>query len=180
LAGSLVGVVVVSLAWKATPPTPPAVQPSPIAPVTLAEHLIARTPDLLVLDLRSLKPEGDLGIPGAVVVDSASGMELLGRTNAGVRVVLVTADSTPVIVPVGWPADRDYLVLAGGYTAWTTDVLTPTEPADGSVAEQGRVVRQHQLAAYFSGAAVQSASAATPPPVLPAGGGAKKKRAGGC
>jgi len=180
LAGSLVGVVVVSLAWKATPPAPPAVRPTSIAPLTLAEQLIARTPDLLVLDLRTARPDGDMGIPGAVAVDSAGAVELLGRTNAGVRVVLVTADSTPGMVPAGWPADRHYLVLAGGYSAWTTEVLTPVEPADASLAEQGRVARQRPLAAFFSGAAVQSASAAAPPPVLPVGGGAKKKRAGGC
>lgn len=180
LAGSLVGVVVVSLAWKAPPPAPPAARPSPIAPLTLAEQLIARAPDLLVLDLRTAKPDGDVGIPGATLVDSAGGVGLLARTNAGVRVVLVTADSTPVIVPASWPTDRTYLVLAGGYAAWTTDVLTPADPADASVAEQARVARQRQLAAFFSGAAVRPSSAAAPPPVLPAGGGAKKKRVGGC
>ena len=180
LAGSLAGVVLVSLAWKATPPAPPAVPPSPIAPLTLAEELIARVPDLLVLDLRSTKPEGDVGIPGAVRVDSASGVEVLGRTSLQVRVVLVGADATADPVPTGWPTDRTYLVLAGGYAAWEAEVLAPAEPVDGSVAEQGRVARQRQLAAFFSGAAVQASSVGAPPPVLPAGGGAKKKRVGGC
>ena len=180
LAGSLAGVVLVSLAWKATPAVPTAAPASPIAPVALAEELIARSPDLLVLDLRSMKPEGDVGIPGAVPVDSAGGVELLGRTSPAVRVVLVAADSTPILVPAGWPTDRTYLTLAGGYAAWDAEVLVPAEPVDASVAEQGRVARQRQLAAYFSGAAVQSASAGAPPPVLPAGGGAKKKRVGGC
>jgi hypothetical protein len=89
-------------------------------------------------------------------------------------VVLVSGDTVPVTVPAGWPADRTYLALAGGYAAWEADVLTPAEPTDASVAERVRVARQRQLAAVFSGAAAQASSAAAPPPVAPAAGGGRR------
>jgi len=47
-----------------------------------------------------------------------------------------------------------------------------------SVAELERVNRRNQIAAYFSGAKVETAAAA-PPPAM-SGGAAKKKEAGGC
>jgi uncharacterized membrane protein YedE/YeeE len=180
LAGSLAAVVLVSLAWKAPVAAPPSLQAPPIAPLVLAEELVTRAPDLVVLDLRAARSDDEVGIPGAVPVDSASGAELLNRTSPQVRVVLVIADTAPVVVPAGWPADRSYLALAGGYGGWEAEVLTPATPADASVAEQVRVARQRQLAAFFAGAAVQTSSVAAPPPVMPAGGGAGKKRAGGC
>jgi uncharacterized membrane protein YedE/YeeE len=180
LAGSLAAVVLVSLAWKAPAAAPPSLQAPPIAPLVLAEELVTRAPDLVVLDLRAARSDDEVGIPGAVPVDSASGAELLNRTSPQVRVVLVIADTAPVVVPAGWPADRSYLALAGGYGGWEAEVLTPATPADASVAEQVRVARQRQLAAFFAGAAVQTSSVAAPPPVMPAGGGAGKKRAGGC
>jgi uncharacterized membrane protein YedE/YeeE/rhodanese-related sulfurtransferase len=180
LAGSLVGVVLVSLAWKAGPPSPPAIQATPIAPLALAEQLVDREPGLVVLDLRAARSEDDVGIPGAVATDTAAVAELLAATSPRTRIILVDEDGARTTVPTAWPADRDYEVVAGGYTAWDAEVLTPAEPTDASIEEQLRVARQHQLAAFFSGAAVQSSSVAAPPPVMPAGGGAKKKRAGGC
>jgi rhodanese-related sulfurtransferase/uncharacterized membrane protein YedE/YeeE len=179
LAGALAAIALVSLAWKATPGAAPAPAVSPVTPPALADELVGRAPDLVVLDVRRARAEADVGIPGAVPVDSTGGAELLARTSPHVRVVLVGADTAPVTVPAGWPADRTYLVLAGGYAAWEAQVLTPAEPADASAAEQVRVARQRQLAAFFSGAAAQSSSVA-PPPVMSAGGGVKKKRTGGC
>lgn len=180
LAGTLAAVALVSVAWNATPPAPRAVAVASMAPLTLAEELIGRAPDLVVLDLRSAPAEDDVGIPGAVPVDSASGAELLGRTSPRIRVVLVTGDGAMTRAPAGWPADRSYVALTGGYAAWEAEVLTPAEPANGSLAEQVRVARQRQLAAFFSGAAVQASAVTAPPPVMPAAGAAKKKRAGGC
>jgi rhodanese-related sulfurtransferase len=179
VAGSLVGVVLVSLAWRVDVPSPPAIQATSVAPLTLAERLIRRDPGLVVLDVRSTRADDDVGIPGAVATDTAGAVELLARTSPRARVVVVDEEGNAAI-PVAWPPDRVYEVLAGGYAAWQRDVLTPAEPRDASVAERERVARQHQLAAFFSGAAVQSSSVAAPPPVMPSGGGAKKKRAGGC
>lgn len=179
LVGALAAIALVSLAWKATPAAPPAILVASMAPTALAEELVARAPDLVLLDLRA-EPAASAGIPGALPADSTGGAELLARTSPRVRVVLIGDDSVPPAVPAGWPADRAYLVLAGGYAAWEAEVLTPAEPADASVAEQVRVARQRQLAAFFSGAAVQTSSVAAPPPGMSAGGAAKKKRAGGC
>jgi len=180
LAGSLVGVVLVSLAWKASPPSPPAIQATPITSIALAEELVQRTPGIVVLDLRASRPDDDVGIPGAMATDTTAAAELLAATSPQVRIVLVDEAGTRTAVPASWPADRAYEVLAGGYAAWQSEVLTPATPANGSEQELERVARQNQLAAFFSGAAVQPSSVSAPPPVMPAGGGAKKKRAGGC
>lgn len=180
LAGSLAGVVLVSLAWKASPLPPPAIQAAPIAPLALAEALVRRSPDLLVLDVRDIRPLDGVPIPGAVLTDTAAAAELIRATAASARVVYIDATGAMDTVPAGWPAGRAYAVLAGGYAAWEREVLTPATPADGSLAERERVARQHQLAAYFSGAAVEASSVGAPPPVMSGGGGAKKKRKGGC
>ena len=180
LAGALVGVVLVSLAWKAAPPSPPAIQATPISPLAFAEELVDRAPGLVVLDLRTARPDDDVGIPGAVQTDTVAAAELLAATSPRMRIVLVDDAGARTSAPTNWPSDRAYAVLAGGYAAWEAEVLTPAEPADASIEEQIRVARQHQLAAFFSGAAVQASSVSAPPPVMPAGGGAKKKRAGGC
>jgi uncharacterized membrane protein YedE/YeeE len=180
LAASLVGVVLVSLAWKASPPSPPAIQASPITPLAFADDLVRREPGLLVLDLRATRPEDDVGIPGAMATDTAAAATLLAATSPQTRIVMVDEHGTRTTVPANWPADRRYAVLVGGYAGWQADVLTPATPADASLEEQQRVARQNQLAAFFSGAAVQASSVSAPPPVMPAGGGAKKKRAGGC
>jgi len=180
LAGSLVGVVLVSLAWKASPPSPPAIQATPITALALAEELVQRTPGIVVLDLRTSRPDDDVGIPGAMVTDTTAAAELLAATSPQVRIVLVDESGARTTIPATWPVDRAYAVLSGGYAAWQAEILTPATPANASQEEQERVARQHQLAAFFSGAAVQSSSVNAPPPVMPAGGGAKKKRAGGC
>jgi rhodanese-related sulfurtransferase len=180
LAGSLAGVVLVSLAWKASPPAPPRLRATPIAPLTLAEALVQRSPDLLVLDVRAVRPLDGVAIPGAVVTDTAAAVELIRGTSPHVRIVYLDATGAVADVPAGWPGDRGYEMVAGGYAAWETEVLTSATPADASLAERERVARQNQLAVFFSGAAVQSSSASSPPPVVPAAGGAKKKRKGGC
>jgi hypothetical protein len=180
LAGSLAGVVLVSLAWKASPPAPPAIEAAPIAPLTLAEALVRRTPDLLVLDVREVRPVDGVAIPGAVVTDTAAAAELIRGTSVHVRVVYLDAAGAMAVIPAGWPHDRTYERLAGGYAAWETEVLTPASPADASLAERQRVARQHQLAAFFSGASVQWSTVSAPPPAVPAAGGDKKKRKGGC
>jgi rhodanese-related sulfurtransferase/uncharacterized membrane protein YedE/YeeE len=180
LAGSLVGVVLVSLAWKVPPPAPPAVRATPIGPLALAEALVRRSPDLLVLDVREVRPLDGVAIPGAVVTDTTAAAELIRGAGAHARIVYLDATGEAREVPAGWPGDRAYEMLAGGYAAWEAEVLQPAVPVDGSIAEQRRIARQHQLAAFFSGASVQASSVNVPPPVMSAGGGTTKKRRGGC
>jgi hypothetical protein len=180
LAGSLVAVVLVSLAWRAAPRSPPTMPATPITPLALAGDLVRRDPNLLVLDVRTVRPLDGIAIPGAVLTDTSGAAELIRGTSARVRIVYLDATGSMTDVPAGWPRGRSYEMLKGGYAAWETEVLTPAVPADASLTEQQRVARQHQLAAFFSGAAVQSTSVSAPPPVMPASGGAKKKRVGGC
>jgi len=180
LAGSLIAVVLVSLAWSAAPPATPPIRAVPITPLALAEALVRRDPGLLVLDVRTVRPLDGIGIPGAVLTDMSAAGELIRATGAPVRIVYVDATGAITDVPAGWPRGRSYEVLKGGYAAWEAEVLTPAVAADASLTERERVARQHQLAAFFSGAAVQSAPAAAPPPVMPAAGGTRKKRVGGC
>jgi hypothetical protein len=180
LAGSLVAVVLVSLAWNAAPPATPPLRATPITPLALAEALVRRDPNLLVLDVRTVRPPGAIAIPGALPTDTAAAGELIRGTGAPVRIVYVDATSAMTDVPAGWPRDHSYEVLQGGYAAWEAEVLTPAVAADASLTERQRVARQHQLAAFFSGAAVQASPVSAPPPAMPAAGGARKKRVGGC
>jgi hypothetical protein len=179
LAGSLAGVVLVSLAWRAAPSPPAVSRATPIAPLALAEDLVRRSPTLLVLDVRAMRPLAGVAIPGAVLTDTGAAAELIRGTSPQVRIVYLDETGAMNKVPATWPGDRSYEMVAGGYAAWEAEVLTPAVPADQSLAERQRMARQHQVAAFFSGAAVQSSSVSAPPP-MPAGGGAKKKRVGGC
>lgn len=93
--------------------------------------------------------------------------------------MLLTADGRAVMRPAAWPAGLDYRVLRGGWDAWRHDVLTLAAPgARPSVEESARVARQHQIAAWFTGAA--PATVAAPSAPAPAAGPKPPKKGGGC
>jgi hypothetical protein len=81
-------------------------------------------------------------------------------------------------VPDTWRRDVDYRYLQDGFLGWELMVLTPTLPGD-TQDDFIQAARQGQIAAYFSGAAVQAAVAA-PPPMAAAGAGGQPKKKGGC
>lgn len=179
LASVLALVVVVGTAARRASPPPAAVPMGAMAPMTLAERIIARDPLLVILDVRGA-PAGPT-IPGTVAAatDSAARAVLSGLA-PGATVVVYDSAGTLRDRPGAWPGELTYLYVSGGYAGWHHEVLVPAVPASPSLAERDRVQHQNQLAAFFSGAAVQ---AATAPPPAPTGGGSpakKKKPGGGC
>jgi hypothetical protein len=156
--------------------------PTPIAPLELAEALIAREGNLLLVDLRGEAPAEGPRLPGAVPFDRGLPLpDWITAAAPGTRIVLLDDSAEAPPLPEGWPPVLDTRWLQGGVAAWQAEVLSPREPEAPTAAAHAAVARQRQLAAFFSGAAV-SAAAAPPPPPPPAaaGGGVKKKAAGGC
>ncbi|NIQ52087.1 MAG: hypothetical protein GWN71_00975, partial [Gammaproteobacteria bacterium] len=94
------------------------------------------------------------------------------------RVVVFDADGTLDALPAGWPHDLEYFALDGGFAAWEAEVLTPVEVESFRLEDIDAANRRNQIAAYFSGAKVESAGVAAPPPAM--GGGEKPKKKGGC
>jgi hypothetical protein len=177
LTGALALVALGSLAWRA-PLRPPAPRlATAIAPLDLAQAIIRRDRTVVVLDLRSDRPDGVPAVPGALAVDPAGDPPAVGP---GTSVVVYDETGTWTTVPAHWPDGPEYRYLAGGLAAWRVEVLTPAAGAGGALADRAATARQHAIAAFFSGATVAAPPAAGPAPVMPAGPGAKKKRVGGC
>lgn len=177
-ASGLAGLALVALGLGGATSAPAPVAVAAIAPLDLAERIIARDPSLMIVDLR-IDTSGDR-IPGAYPVDVSGAAALLGGAPAGTRVVVVDEAGRFAQVPDEWPRRLSYAVLDGGFLGWEFQVLTPALPGDGRIAEREWAARQNQLSAYFTGAAVEG-GAAPPPPPMPAGGpSGKKKKAGGC
>ncbi len=176
------GLVVVGLvATGATAPTveQPDRQMQAMAPLALAEHIIARDPGLVILDLRQQHDTG-LGIPAAFRITSdSSAQAVLASAGRWAKVVVYDESGSVRTAPGNWPRSYQYWFLSGGLTAWRAEVLTPAEPTGYDNEEREFVARQNQIAAFFSGNAVRSTSVAAPPMVA---GGAKeeKKKSMGC
>jgi uncharacterized membrane protein YedE/YeeE len=180
VAGVLGLVLVAGLGLRPTPAAPPEDRPitlDPLAPLALAQRIIERDPDLLVLDLRN-PPEPP--VPGAYPVpdDDDDAAAVLAGAGPSTDVVMVTHDGRLDAVPGVWP-DRRYRLLEGGWAGWEAQVLTPAEPASRDLAAAEWARRQNGIAAYFSGAAVQ-APVVGPPPAVPAAAGGQRPRRGGC
>ncbi len=176
LAGTLAGVVVVSLAFKTggavTAPAPMAA----IAPLDVAEAIIARDPALVLFDLRADRTPR--GIPGARPLDDSTAAAVLAEVPANARVVLFDEDGTRQVTATGWPGNVSYHYVRGGLAAWRSEVLAPVAP-EFDLESRAAAERQRMMGAYFSGA---GAVAAPPPPARTGGaaGGGGKKRSGGC
>ena len=181
LAGAFAVVAVVAFTMPG--PTPEAV-PTPMTemePLVLAEEIISGNPDLLVLDLRVQVEELEARVPGAYpTAPDSSALALLATAGPYTTVVVYDESGDFTHAPANWPHELKYYYLRGGFSGWNHDVLTPLEMEGFDLDRRELVQRQNQIAAFFSGAAVQSASAAAPLPAMPAGGAKKKKKAGGC
>jgi uncharacterized membrane protein YedE/YeeE/rhodanese-related sulfurtransferase len=178
IGGGLSVVVMLALAFTGPRPELPPAQMASVAPLSLAQSLIEREPGLLILDLRA-DPEGDQGIPGAVPADEVAAAELLRTTPSKTTVVVYDETGRITETPPAWPRTLEYRFLEGGLSGWRLEVLTPADPSGVTLAEREWVLRQNQISAFFSGAAVQSTSIAAPPPAMSAGAPPKKK-SGGC
>jgi hypothetical protein len=178
LGGSLSVAVMLALAFTGPRPELPPAQMASVAPLSLAQSLIERDPGILILDLRA-DPEEEKGIPGAVPADEVAAVDLLRSTPSRTTVVVYDETGTITRAPSTWPRSLEYRFVEGGLSGWKVEVLTPVEASGATLAERDWVVRQNQISAFFSGAAVQATSVAAPPPAMSAGP-APKKKAGGC
>lgn len=178
LAGTLATVALVSIAWKAPGPNTTPIPMTPLEPLDLADAIIARDPSITILDLR--QAQAGPVVPGAQVVTDSSAPEVLGGVGPSTQVVVYDEQGTLHWAPARWPRGLTYRYLRGGFAAWKAEVLTPLPPSGFDAAGRERTERQHQVAAFFSGAKVTSSAAAPPPAPTanPAGGGKKKSR--GC
>jgi rhodanese-related sulfurtransferase len=178
--GSLAVVALLALAVSGPRPEMPPVQAASLAPLALAQSIIEREPGILVLDLRA-NPEGEKGIPGAALASGeGEAVEILGTTPPGTVVVVYDESGSLKEVPRSWPGTLDYRFLEGGLEGWRKEVLTPVALWGNTLVERDWVRKQNQIAAFFSGAAVQAAPVAAPPPAMSSGGAAPQRRAGGC
>jgi len=178
LAGSLAAVTLVSVAWKAPAPEPVPMPMGVIEPLDLAESIVASDPNVMILDLRPDRSAA--GIPGAFAADDSTAGALLTGVAPSVRVVVYDDDGVRRAAPATWPSTLTYRYVRGGLAAWTAEVTTPMEPTGYTLAERERLLRQHEIAAYFSGTAATTTTAAPPPAAMTSGAGGGKKRKGGC
>ncbi len=180
MGGSLAVLAVAILTAGSPSPETTLVPMIGIAPLSLAEKIIEREPGMLILDLRA-NPEAEKGIPGAVAGgEPAAVVTLLAGSPPGTVVIAYDETGKLTKAPSGWPKRLEYHFLERGLAGWQNDVLNPADLWGNTMAERERVLRQNQIAAFFSGAAVQNSSLAAPPPAMPAGGAGKKPKAGGC
>jgi rhodanese-related sulfurtransferase/uncharacterized membrane protein YedE/YeeE len=180
LTGSLAMLVVAAIAASPAPPLLEPVVPTAIAPLGLAEDLIAGDPNLMVLDLRPPAMSEDGMVPGALpVAEPATALPYLQTLAPDTRVVVYDEVGIRPQIPVEWPRTLRYYFIEGGFEGWRTEVLTPIEQEGYDLEQREFVARQNQIAAFFSGAAVQASEVAAPPPVI-SSGGAKKKKNRGC
>jgi hypothetical protein len=151
-----------------------------IQPLDLAERIIERDPNLLVLDLRA-DPAAEKGVPGAIAgTDMEAVKGLLNGTPEGSLVVVFDEAGSTSEAPGDWPRVLEYRFLEGGLAGWRSEVLTAAEIWGNTLAERERVLKQNQISAFFSGAAVQTSAVAAPPPAMSSGNTGKKPKAGGC
>ena len=180
MGGSLAVLAVAILTAGSPGPDTSSTPMAGIEPLALAEKMIEREPGMLILDLRA-DPDADQEIPGAVAGGDPEALaSLLAGSPPGTIVVVYDETGSLTQAPSQWPKRLVYHFLQGGFARWRTEVLTPAELRGSSLAERELVLRQNQIAAFFSGAAVQPSSLAPPPPMMPAGGTGKKKKSGGC
>jgi len=180
MGGSLAVLAIVTLTAGSPGPEGTTAPMVPMSPLRLAESIIEREPGFLILDLRG-EPDSEKGIPRAVAAgDPAMVVGLLNSTPEGTVVVTYDESGEFKEALAEWPKTMDYRFIEGGLEGWKAEVLEPAALWGSSLAERERVQRQNQIAAFFSGAAVQSSSLAAPPPAMPTGGAGKKPKSGGC
>ncbi|MFC1639924.1 YeeE/YedE thiosulfate transporter family protein [Gemmatimonadota bacterium] len=179
VAGALGVIAIVAIGATAPSLSAPPIEMEELSPLELAEAIIMGDPNLFVLDVRGEIPEGEGRIPGsyAVTPDSAA-LGLLGAAVPATKVIVYDHDGSMSLVPDSWPRRLEYRLVRGGFDGWEKDVLTPAEPTGYALAEREFILRQNQIAGYFSGAAVQSTVQA-PPPAM-GSGPKKKKKSMGC
>jgi rhodanese-related sulfurtransferase len=152
-----------------------------IGAVDLAQQLVASPESWWVVDMRPAEAAVKGGLPGAIVAGPADKAATAVAGLASTRRLVAYTQGDLANAPEALQAfGGEVFVLAGGYEAWTADVLTaakpPENPTPGQVAE---LRTRSAVFAHFTGAA------AAAPPVMPvaqpsAAPAAAPKKGGGC
>ena len=182
VAGVLGAVAVAVVAVGATAPRidAPPIAPEQVSPLELAEAIIRGDPNLLFLDVRGELSDGEGSVPGSFAASlDGSAPEVLGAATRSTTVIVYDRDGRLTRVPEWWPRAPAYKVMKGGFDGWTDEVLTPVQPASYALTDRAFVERRNQIAAFFSGAAVES-SIQAPPPAMSSGPTGQKKKSMGC
>jgi uncharacterized membrane protein YedE/YeeE len=181
LGGAFALAAVVAMTATTSRPDPGPTPMRAMEPLTLAEAIIARHPDLVIVDVRAATGGEVPAIPGALrAAFDSSAIRALSHAGPHSTVVVYDEQGAMTHAPKAWPSGLAYHYLRGGFEAWESEVLTAVEMEGYDLERRAFVQRQNQIAAYFSGAAVETSVAAAPPPPIPTGGAKKKKKAGGC
>lgn len=178
---SLGVVMAVGLGTLAMPKAAPVTPDKPfsaIAPVELARALVESPDAMHLVDVRPNAACVSARIPGAMCLpaDDADGAMLAKVSPTRVLVLYAAADIAALPLPARKFAG-EIRVLAGGYDAFRTAVLSPPAvPAQPTHATLAAYRLRAALHAHFTGS---KAKAAPPPAALPTAAPGKKK-AGGC
>jgi hypothetical protein len=179
LVGAFAVVALIGLGIKPTAPDLPPIQAASMTPLTLAEAIISREPGMLILDMRPDADSVEKRIPGSYPATTPEEVtSLVATVPVNGTVVLVNAKGATPEIPPTWRRNVYYRYLQDGWQGWEQRVLTPAAPGK-TEADREWAAKQGQIAAYFSGAAVQAPEVAAPPPMASAAG-KKPKKKGGC
>jgi rhodanese-related sulfurtransferase len=167
-----------------TPSPPTTEEPRrEIAPIELARHLVEGNGNWTIVDLRDLDAVAKGSIPQSVPVPASALEAAAGwsdRLNPQRLIVLVDAGdgaARRIRIPEPYRA----AILAGGFPAWTSEILTPPRPVLPGGDETLASYRERAaLVSFFTGAAAPAARAPAAAPPAMGGGGKKAKAAGGC
>jgi uncharacterized membrane protein YedE/YeeE/rhodanese-related sulfurtransferase len=178
--GSLAVLTIAVLTAGSPGPERPPVPMAGIQPLEVAERIIERDPNLLILDMRA-DPGAEKGIPGALAATDTEAVKgLLNGIAEGSLVVVYDETGSMSEAPGEWPRTLEYRFAEGGFAGWQADVLTPAGIWGNTLSERDQVLRQNQISAFFSGAAVQNSAVSASPPAMTSGNTGKKPKAGGC
>jgi rhodanese-related sulfurtransferase len=152
-----------------------------IGALELAGQLIASPQSWWVVDLRSEAAAEKGRLPGAIVVGPGEKGAAAAAGLAATRRLVAYGDGDLAAPPKG--VERfggEVFVLAGGYDAWKSLVLTAPKPSDNPTAAQAaEYSARAALFAHYTGAAASAAPARSEPrPVAPQA--AESKKGGGC
>jgi hypothetical protein len=151
-----------------------------IGAVELAQQLISSPESWWVVDLRPEASAAKGGLPAAIAAPAGKG----GVVTAGLaptRRLVAYAQGDLAALPESLQTfGGEVFVLAGGYDAWTLDVLTAPKPLENPTPGQAADLRTRSaLFAYFTGAAAAAppVKSVAQPSAAPA---AAPRKGGGC
>jgi rhodanese-related sulfurtransferase len=176
--GSIAALGLVTVALPARQTAAPAKALARIGAVELAQKIVADPHSLWIVDLRDPKSAVAGRIPGTATLPAGTTPAKFAASLPATRTLVAYAQGDLSSLPAGFSSfPGEVLVLAGGYDAWRSAVLSaPQLPADATSTLVARFRMKSALNGYFTGAA------AAPPPklVVRAVAAPAPRKGGGC